>query len=164
MSGKILAVDYGRVRIGLAVSDPDRKFAFPLLVYVPQKPGCGGVALLPESQPDSDGAFFRKLVREERIAALVVGLPVRTSGEEDQMAREVRRFSAWLTSVTGLPVVHFDERFTSVLAESLLWEAGLTHAKRKQRRDKVAAQILLQTYLEAGCPPESAAGPLETPS
>jgi putative holliday junction resolvase len=151
VSGKILAVDYGRARIGLAVSDPDRKFAFPLEVYQPKDAA-------------RDEAFFKKLVAEEGIKALVVGLPVRSSGQEDQMAAEVRRFSGWLSRVTGLPVTHYDERFTSVLAESLLWEAGLTHAKRKQRRDKVAAQILLQTYLEAGCPPEAAAGPLETPS
>ncbi|MGL4554032.1 MAG: Holliday junction resolvase RuvX, partial [Gemmataceae bacterium] len=143
-SGKIMAVDYGRARIGLAVSDPDRKFAFPLDVYQPKDAA-------------RDEAFFKKVIAAEGVQALVVGLPVRSSGQEDQMAAEVRRFTAWLTRVTGLGVVHYDERFTSVLAESLLWEAGLTHAKRKQRRDKVAAQILLQTYLEAGCPPESAA-------
>lgn len=151
MSGKILAIDYGRARIGLAVSDPDRKFAFPLDVYRPTDPG-------------RDGAYFQKLIVEERIGSLLVGLPVRNSGQEDAMAAEVRRFSTWLAKLTGLTVVHYDERYTSVLAESLLWEAGLTHARRKERRDKVAAQILLQTYLEAGCPPEAAAGPLGSSS
>jgi len=76
-------------------------------------------------------------------------------------AGEARKFGAWLGEVTGLPVVFWDERFTTVEAESALWQAGLTHRQRKARRDRVAAQILLQAYLDAGCPPEPAAGPLE---
>jgi putative Holliday junction resolvase len=150
VSGKILAIDYGRVRVGLAISDPERRFAFPLEVYT-------------RVNPARDAEFFAKLLRNEKIALLVVGLPVRGDGREDQMAAEVRRFSAALVQQCGLPVVHYDERYTSVLAESLLWEAGLTHAKRKERRDKVAAQLLLQAYLEAGCPAESAPGALDAP-
>lgn len=148
MSGKLLGVDYGSARIGLAVSDPDRKFAFPHDVYARR-----GEA--------PDETFFKRLVAEERITGLVVGLPVHNDGREGDKAREVRRFSGWLGRVTGLPVVHYDERFTTVLAEGLLWEAGLTHQKRKERRDKVAAQILLQAYLDAGCPPEAEAGALD---
>jgi putative Holliday junction resolvase len=60
-----------------------------------------------------------------------------------------------------LPVVYWDERFTTVEAEAALWSAGLTHKRRKARRDSVAAQILLQSYLDAGCPPDPVAGPLE---
>jgi putative Holliday junction resolvase len=63
--------------------------------------------------------------------------------------------------VTRLPVLFWDERFTTVEAEGLLWSAGLTHKRRKDRRDRVAAQILLQSYLDAGCPGEQAPGPLE---
>ena len=73
----------------------------------------------------------------------MVGLPVHLSGKEGQKAAEARAFAAWLTQTTGLPVQFWDERFTTVEAESALWEAGLTHKKRKARRDKVAAQILL---------------------
>ena len=62
---------------------------------------------------------------------------------------------------TGLPVAFYDERFTTVEAESALWTAGLTHKRRKARRDKVAAQMLLQAYLDAGCPADAGAGPLE---
>lgn len=148
--GAILAIDYGRVRIGLAISDPERRFAFPLEVYTRQNPA-------------SDATFFDRLLREEKITLLLVGLPVRGDGREDQMACEVRQFSSQLRQRTGLPVVHYDERYTSVLAENLLWEAGLTHAQRKARRDKVAAQLLLQAYLEAGCPVETAPGPLDAP-
>lgn len=148
MSGKLLGVDYGSVRIGLALSDPDRKFAFPHDVYARRGDG-------------PDEAFFKRLIAEEKVTGLVVGLPVHNDGREGDKAREVRRFSAWLGRVTGLGVVHYDERFTTVLAEGLLWEAGLSHQKRRERRDKVAAQILLQAYLDAGCPPEAAAGALD---
>jgi putative Holliday junction resolvase len=145
---RLLGVDYGSVRVGLAVSDPDRKIAFPLTTYA-------------RRGRDQDAAYFRGLVGEEEVGGLVVGLPVHTDGREGQKAAEARAFGGWLGEVTGLPVVFWDERFTTVEAESALWQAGLTHKKRKQRRDRVAAQILLQAYLDAGCPPGTGTGPLE---
>jgi putative Holliday junction resolvase len=145
--GRLLGVDYGTVRVGLAVSDPDRKIAFPLTTYA-------------RRGRDADAAWFRDLIARESVTGLVVGLPVHSSGREGQKAAEARAYAAWLAEVTGLPAVLYDERFTTVLAESALWEAGLTHKQRKARRDRVAAQMLLQAYLDAGCPPESAPGPL----
>jgi putative Holliday junction resolvase len=147
-AGRLLGVDYGRVRIGLAVSDPDCKIAFPLATHRRQGPA-------------RDAAFFQTLVKEEAIAGLVVGLPLHLDGREGIKAAEARAFGAWLAEATGLPVVYWDERFTTVEAESALWAAGLTHRRRRDRRDRVAAQILLQTYLDAGCPAEPAAGPLD---
>jgi putative Holliday junction resolvase len=138
---RLLGVDFGRVRVGLAVSDPDRKFSFPLATYERQ-----GRA--------RDADHFRALVAEEGVGGLVVGLPVHLDGREGEKAAEARAFGKWLAGVTGLPVVFWDERFTTVEAESALWDAGLTHKQRKARRDRVAAQILLQAYLDAGCPPE----------
>ena len=145
---RLLGVDYGSVRIGLAVSDPDRRLASPLAVH--ERRG-----------RERDAAYFRALMTAEEIGVVVVGLPVHLDGREGQKAGEARAFGAWLAETTGLPVVFWDERFTTVEAESALWQAGLTHKKRKARRDRVAAQILLQAYLDAGCPDESAAGPLE---
>ncbi len=147
-AGRLLGVDYGEVRVGLAVSDPDRKIAFPLTIYTRQG-------------RERDAGYFRALVAEESVAALVVGLPVHMSGEEGAKAAAARAFGAWLAETTSLPAAFWDERFTTVEAESALWAAGLTHKQRKARRDKVAAQILLQAYLEAGCPADPAAGPLE---
>jgi putative Holliday junction resolvase len=63
--------------------------------------------------------------------------------------------------VTGLPVIFADERFSTAFAESALWAAGLTHKKRKARRDAVAAQVMLQAFIEAGCPPEVQVKPLD---
>jgi putative Holliday junction resolvase len=145
---KLLGVDFGSVRVGLAVTDPDRKFAFPLATH--HRRG-----------RDEDAAYFRGLVEREEVGGLVVGLPLHTDGREGQKAAEARAFGRWLTETTGLPVVFFDERFTTSQAESALWSAGLTHRKRKERRDRVAAQILLQAYLDAGCQADEGAGPLD---
>lgn len=146
--GRLLGVDYGSVRIGLSISDPERRLASPLAVH--ERRG-----------REQDALYFRSLVSAEEIKAIVVGLPVHTNGREGQKAIESRAFGAWLAETTELPVTFWDERFTTVEAESALWQAGLTHKKRKARRDRVAAQILLQAYLDAGCPDETSAGPLE---
>lgn len=135
MKGRLLGVDYGTVRVGLAVSDPDRIIASPLATYT-------------RRDPDADAAYFRQVVAAERVVGLVVGLPIHTDGREGVKAKEARDYGAWLGRVTGVPVEFADERFTTVFAESALWDAGLTHKKRKDRRDRVAAQMLLQAYLD----------------
>ena len=129
-------------------ADPERKFAFPFTTYQ-------------RGPRQQDAAFFRDLVEREDISGFVVGLPIHTNGREGQKAAEARAFGRWLAEATALPVVFFDERFTTAQAESALWQAGLTHRQRKQRRDRLAAQILLQTYLDAGCPTDEGAGPLD---
>jgi putative Holliday junction resolvase len=68
------------------------------------------------------------------------------------MSREARAFAAWLANLTKLPTVMWDERFTSSAAEDALLEAKLTKKKRKARVDRVAAQMILQAFLDAGCP------------
>lgn len=148
MSGRLLAVDFGRVRVGLAVSDPKRRLASPLATYQ-------------RRDKTQDARYFKELVAEHEIAALVVGLPVHLDGNEGSSAAEARAFGKWLAGATGLPCAFYDERFTTVEAESALWSAGLTHKQRKARRDRVAAQMLLQTYLEAGCPEKETPGPLD---
>ena len=144
----MLGVDFGDVRVGLAISDSDRKIAFPLATYTRQS-------------RERDAAYFRGVIAEERVIGLVIGLPVHLNGNEGQKATAARTFGAWLTEATGLSATFWDERFSTVEAESALWAAGLTHKQRKARRDKVAAQILLQAYLDAGCPADPVAGPLE---
>jgi putative Holliday junction resolvase len=138
VAGKIAGIDYGTVRIGIAVSDADRILASPYETYI-------------RKSPDRDAEYFRRLVSEERITRFVLGLPLHLSGDLSEKAKEVLRFGRWLTQMTGLDVDYMDERYTSVEAERLLREAGLTDKKRKERRDKLAAQILLAAYLESGC-------------
>jgi putative Holliday junction resolvase len=137
--GRLLGVDYGSVRIGLAISDADRIIASPLATY--ERRGA-----------DMDAAYLRHVVQKEQAVELVVGLPVHLNGREGTKAIESRQYGAWLKEISGLSVVFADERFTTVDAEDALWNAGLTHKKRKGRRDRVAAQIMLQAYLDAGCP------------
>ena len=139
---RILAIDPGKVRLGLAISDAEHRIASPLTTYT-------------RGDPERDGQFFRKVVEDEEVGAIIIGLPVHLDGREGEQAKAARVFGAWLHGVTGLPCVFFDERFTTFEAESALLEAGLTRKKRKARRDRVAAQVLLQTFLDAGCPGES---------
>jgi putative holliday junction resolvase len=145
---RLLGVDYGSVRIGLAVSDPDRKIAFPLTTYT-------------RRNQEEDARYFRKVVDEEAISQIIIGLPVHLDGREGLKATQARAFGQWLAEATDRPVVFWDERFTTVEAEGHLWSAGLTHKRRNARRDKLAAQILLQSYLDAGCPVERSPGPLD---
>lgn len=140
--GRLLGVDFGTVRVGLAVCDTERIIASPLATYE-------------RRNQILDAEYFRKLVETEQVVGLVVGLPVHMSGDEGQKAKEARAFGDWLAEATILPVVYWDERFTTKTAESHLREAGLTHQRRKERRDKVAAQLILQDYIEAGCPAAS---------
>jgi putative holliday junction resolvase len=145
---RLLGVDYGTVRVGLAVSDAERKIASPLATY--ERRG-----------RERDAAYFRQLAATEEVGQIVVGLPVHNDGREGAKAKEARAFGGMLAAATGLPVVFWDERFTTAEAEDHLWQAGLTHKRRKARRDRVAAQILLQSYLDAGCPAEQPPRPLD---
>ncbi|MCI0704617.1 MAG: Holliday junction resolvase RuvX [Planctomycetia bacterium] len=139
MSGVLLGIDYGTVRIGLAVCDPDRLIASPLETYT-------------RKNQSEDAAFFTDVVKRTRAVGLVVGLPLHANGEESDKSREARNFGSWLAEVTKLPVVFWDERFTTSIAEDALLEAKLTKKKRKARVDRVAAQLILQAFLDAGCP------------
>lgn len=147
LTGRLAGIDYGTVRIGIAISDPARTLASPFENYTRR-----GEA--------ADARYFQDLARQEVIAGFVVGLPVHLGGQESQKSHEARTFGTWLQTVTSVPVCYYDERFTSSQAEQLLGEAGFTKKQRKKRLDMLAAQILLSSYLEA---PESSGspGPLE---
>lgn len=145
---RILAIDHGTKRLGLAVSDSERRIASPLHNYTRR-------ALA------KDGRFLQQVLEEEAIGLVVIGLPVHLDGHEGDQAHRARQFGAWLGQLTGMPCAYWDERFSTVAAEAALWDAGLTHKKRRARRDQVAAQVLLQAYLEAGCPQKFEARGLE---
>ncbi len=131
---RILAVDYGTVRIGLALSDPMRVVAQPL-PYV--KAG----------SPKAAAAEIARICQERGVAEIVVGLPLRTDGAEGVSSAQARNFGERLATVTGLPVEYLDERFTSRTAERLLLEGDVSRKKRRELRDGVAALVLLQDLL-----------------
>lgn len=134
--GRLLGVDVGTVRIGLAISDPDRILASPLAIYTRV------------SEAD-DATYFRELVTVEKVVGLIVGHPIRLDGSEGPKAKECQAYAAWLKSITALPVIMWDERFTTANAEDALWDAGLSHKQRKTRRDSVAAHLILSGFLES---------------
>jgi len=134
-SGVLLGIDYGTKRVGVAVSDRDQKFSSPVHNY--QRQGL-----------QADERFIRKIVAEYCPVGMVIGLPIHLSGDESEKSREARKFAVWLSSVTALPFSFQDERFSSFQAERLLTDAAMTKKQRKERMDKLAAQILLQNFLE----------------
>ncbi len=135
--GVVAGVDYGTVRIGVALTDSERRMAFPHETYT-------------RSDPNRDAKWFQRLVEEHAVRLFVVGLPVHLSGRESQKSSEARAFGKWLAEQTQTPVVFFDERFTTSEAEQHLLAAQLTKKRRKARLDALAAQILLTAFLESG--------------
>ncbi|QDT01175.1 Holliday junction resolvase RuvX [Adhaeretor mobilis] len=147
-STRIIGIDYGTVRIGLATADLELGIAGPYENYN-------------RRSERLDAEYFARLAKEERPLRFVVGLPVHLSGEESQKSQEARAFGAWLEKLTSVPVEYFDERFTSSEAERILGEANLTKKKRKARLDQLAAQIMLTAYLEAGAKGQNNPGGIE---
>lgn len=134
---RIAGIDFGTVRIGIALADTEVGIAGPFENYNRRS-----LAL--------DADYFQTLVKEERIGRFVVGLPVHLHGGESQKSQEARKFGEWLENSTGVEVEYFDERFTTSEADRILGDAKLTKKQRQARRDQLAAQIMLTAYLEAG--------------
>jgi putative holliday junction resolvase len=134
--GRLLGVDFGTVRVGLAACDIDHIVASPMSTYT-------------RRTEQKDIEYFHRVVLNEQIVGLVVGLPISLNDTEGPKAKEARDYGAWLASITKLPLTFWDERFTSVIAEDTMREAGLSPQKRKDKQDRVAAQIMLQAFLNA---------------
>ena len=134
-AGRIAGIDFGTVRIGIAISDANREFASPYETH--HRRG-----------EEADRRRFQKLVADEHVVRFVVGLPVHLHGGESAKSVEARAFGRWLGEATGVEVEYFDERFTTHDAQLALSEAQLSRKQRKARLDKLAAQIMLSAYLE----------------
>ena len=142
-TGRLAGIDFGTVRIGIAISDPGQSLASPLETYQ-------------RRTLELDGKYFRELVAKEEIVGFVVGLPVHMSGEQSQKSKEAIEFGKWMMEITNLPVGWIDERFTSAMAREILSQSGLSGKKRKAHLDKLAAQILLSAFLNSEQARESA--------
>lgn len=134
---RLLGVDYGRARIGLAVSDPTESVATPLMVL--------------ESSGDvqTDAAAVAEVARREKVGKIVVGLPRRTSGADGPEAQEAATFARLLEAASGKSVALWDERLTTALARRALLAADMRRGERQLTVDKVAAALILQSYLDA---------------
>lgn len=134
-SGRLGGIDYGTVRIGVAISDPGQSIASPLDVYQVRS-------------PDLNAKYFQRLAEAEKLVGWVVGLPVHMSGDPSEKSREAIVFGKWLSQQTELPVVWVDERYSTARAREILNQSNLSGKKRKAQLDKIAAQVLLTTYLD----------------
>lgn len=108
-----------------------------------------------------DAKYFTKLVKENQIGGWVLGLPIHCDGRESAKSKQVREFAIWLRDETQVPVRFVDERYTTALATRMLREVELTHKQRKKQLDKIAAHIILETYLESARQPYFEPTPLE---
>jgi putative Holliday junction resolvase len=134
---RILALDVGERRIGVAMSDEQAILAAPLTT-------------LKASPRERALAQIVALVREHHVREIVIGLPLTMNGDIGPQAKTVQTFAAELTTLLDhdQPVHFFDERLTSVAAEQMMRDLGLKPDKRKARVDEIAASIILQDYLD----------------
>jgi putative Holliday junction resolvase len=136
---RYLGLDVGDVRIGVALSDETATLA-------------SGILTLRRAGRRRDVEAFGALVREHAAGGVVVGLPWRLDGTLGSQGEKVAAFVRALRRVLGVPVVTWDERLTSVVADERLAEAGVRRRDRKARIDRAAATLILQDYLDAGAP------------
>ena len=132
---RILGIDYGTVRMGFAVSDELGMIAMPLVVET-------------VSSVDEAIAVSCRLARERKVGKIVVGIPINMDGTHGPMAKEAAVFVEKLKAVCGVPVMITDERLSTSLVERMLLGADVSREKRKAVRDKLAAQVILQGYLD----------------
>jgi putative Holliday junction resolvase len=134
-NGRVLALDVGGRRIGVAMSDDQGILAAPLTTLKAEPRGRAIDQII-------------TLVREHAVDEVVVGLPLTMSGEIGPQAQVVQSFASDLEAALERPVQLFDERLTSVVAEQMMLDLGIKPDKRKARIDEVAASIILQDYLD----------------
>ncbi len=134
---RALGIDPGTKRIGLAISDRSGTVASPLIV------------LQRSRSRQHDDAEIARIVRDEEVDIVVVGLPINMDGSHGSAAKAATAEARRLATVVGVPVELHDERRTTVSADRSMLEAGLNAVERRQRVDKVAAAIMLQSWLDA---------------
>lgn len=134
---RFLAIDYGTVRVGIAVSDPLGVIA------------TGIKTLNHKAKTMNDLASeINEVVIKENITDLVLGLPKRTDGKVGEKELQVREFAEILKEITGIDPILYDERYTTVIAQQIMNKTGVKPNRKREIVDQVAAEILLQNYLD----------------
>jgi putative Holliday junction resolvase len=133
---RVLAIDHGTKRMGIALSDDTGSIATPL-EFIPAEPFTGFLARLKE------------LIREKQVEQILVGMPRNMDGSYGPAALKVKEFVAVLNETIGVPIRTWDERLTSAQANRMLIQADVRRDKRKERVDAAAAAILLQSFLDS---------------
>lgn len=130
---RLMGIDFGEVRIGIALSDPLQIISQPFLVI-----------------PNNDDTIseIQKIIKTEEVSKIILGLPLNLDGDDTKKTLEVREFAEMLTNSVDVPVTFWDERYTSVEANEHLKKMGYTIAESRKVIDKVAASIILKNYME----------------
>ena len=133
---RILALDHGTVRIGVALSDELKMIASPL-EFIPAEPFADVLTRL------------KALIREKEVELIVIGMPRNMDGSYGPAAEKVREFATALRDALAIPLKMWDERLTSTQANRMMSEGGVKRDKRREKVDGMAAAIFLQSYLDA---------------
>ncbi len=135
LPGRFLGIDLGTKTMGIAVSDPGGTIA-------------GSAGTIKRKSLEDDLARIREIVEDRDIKAVILGLPLHLSGKESEGSSRSREFKHVLEQRLGLPVILVDESLSTARAEEVLLEADLSRKKRKKVIDGLAAQVILQSYLD----------------
>lgn len=133
---RIMALDIGEKRVGIAICDPDERVASP-------------VCVLPAQEVRANARSFRMQIEDWEPELLLCGLPYTLAGEEGPQAQRIREFAADVSKVTGVPVEFADERLSSSQAKRSLREKGLSEKAMRGKVDMIAASLFLQAWLDA---------------
>ncbi|MBK53300.1 MAG: Holliday junction resolvase RuvX [Candidatus Marinimicrobia bacterium] len=133
--GRLLAIDYGEKRLGLAISDPNQIISKPLKTLI---------------LSDSKYIYneLEKIISDYEIQKLIIGLPVGMNGKNTQQTRKVEAFREFLQNKIDIPIILFDERLSSVSAKKSLISQGVKTGHNKSKIDQTAAAIFLQHFLD----------------
>lgn len=134
---RIMALDIGEKRVGVAISDPAGRVASP-------------VCVLPAAEVAAHAKSFVRVLDDWEPELLLCGIPLTLSGEEGPQAQRVRTFANQIAQASNLPLEFADERLSSAAAKRSLREAGMTEAKMRGKIDMIAASLFLQAWLDAG--------------
>lgn len=135
MAGRLLAIDYGEKRIGLALSDPMQMFAKPLMT-------------LDNVSPEQTVSALRDTIRDKEVVKIIVGIPWSLDGNATDKTKETQQFLSELQQKIEIPVIGMDERFTTSDANELLREMGYDWKQARRVIDAMAACLILKRYLE----------------
>ena len=133
---RVLCIDYGKKRVGIAISDPMGITAQAVGVFEPKK-------------GEDIARRIIEIAEEKGAEKIVVGMPYNMDGTEGPRAAITRKFMKQLEANTNIPIVGFDERLSTMQAERAMLAADLSRSKRKKKIDQIAAQNILRTYLQA---------------
>lgn len=137
--GRIVALDYGRARIGIAMSDERGTVGLPFKTLPAAK----------TLEKSVDALLENLKIYLPKIDKFILGMPLLLSGKKGEMALEVEKFKSLLEKKTAIPIILWDERLTSAQADNFLKEMNLSRKKRSEKSDSMAALIILQNYLDS---------------